>query len=95
MNWINRVFAVLTFGPVVLWLLCILVVVTLGFGFGCVIAEDTANPCTVLGLDLADEAHALGIYAAWGFLLVAPLTLASGLLWIIVAVLRSILRSTR
>ncbi|CUH86476.1 hypothetical protein PH5382_00388 [Phaeobacter sp. CECT 5382] len=87
---INRIFLLFTLGPVLLWLLCIAVVLFLGNVIGCTIHEGFANPCNLLGMDLADTAYSMGVFAAWGPLLFGPVVVGAGILWILVALIRSI-----
>lgn len=87
---INRLLAILTIGPLLLWILSITVVLFLGNVMGCTIHEGFANPCTIAGLDLSDFAYSLGIFAAWGPLLFGPVVLGAGFLWGAVALIRAI-----
>ncbi|MBQ4826401.1 hypothetical protein J4729_17870 [Leisingera sp. HS039] len=83
MRLIRRILAILALGPIAVWLLCIALVILLGFGFGCEINEGFANPCVVLGRDLSETAYSMGILAAWGPLIFGPVSMGAGLLWAI------------
>jgi hypothetical protein len=78
----------LTLGPMAFWLLAILAVLILSGPFGCTINEAGANPCTVGGFDLAEAAYTLGIFAAWGVLLLLPVIAVGGLLWVVAVAVR-------
>ena len=85
----NRLFAILTFGPILLWGLAIITGVALLGGEDCVINEAQVNPCIVFGHDIGTFATTLGLYAAWGPLNFGPFVAAAGVLWVLVAVIRA------
>ena len=87
MRWVHRIFAVLTLGPVVLWLLAIGTIILLGVAGGCRIDEGSVHPCRVLGLEVGEAAYTIGILAAWGPLLIGPICLLAGLLWVTITLI--------
>lgn len=86
-RWVHKVFAVLTMGPVALWLISIAVTLSLGKFGGCVIHEGFANPCVLAGRDWGETAYAVGVFAAWGPLIFAPYVVVAGFGWVAVAVI--------
>ncbi|MCI5095276.1 MAG: hypothetical protein MRY77_03075 [Rhodobacteraceae bacterium] len=91
MKLLHLLLATLTLGPVLLWLLAIVLALFLGGPMGCEIHEGFANPCTILGLDLSETAYSLGMFAAWGSLLVAPVVLIAGALWLVLILISALL----
>lgn len=85
----NRLFALLVFGPFLLWILAIIAVVVLSSSETCVINEAQVNPCIVFGYDIGETATTLGLFAAWGPLIFGPFSAAAGILWALVAVIRA------
>ncbi|MGY9049755.1 hypothetical protein P775_20945 [Puniceibacterium antarcticum] len=84
----NRVFAALVFGPILLWILCIAAVMILSGPFGCTIHEGFANPCLVWGTDQSENAYTFGMLGAWGPLFFGPLVMGVAMLWGIFALIR-------
>ncbi|KZL19097.1 hypothetical protein PsAD2_02155 [Pseudovibrio axinellae] len=66
----RRVLLLLFSAPIVFWLFSALVVLAAGELGGCVIHEGYANPCSLAGYDLGEFLYSLGVFAAWGLLLV-------------------------
>ncbi len=95
MRFLNRLFALLTFAPLGLWLLASAAVLALDHGLGCAINAAAASPCVLAGLDLSEPAYTLGLFAAWGPLLIGPICLGAGILWLLVAMIASIRKRTR
>lgn len=85
MRTMNRLFLALILAPAVLWGLALAAVLVLGGVAGCRIDESSVNPCVVAGLDLSRTAYRLGVTVAWGFFLIAPAMMATGLCWAAVA----------
>ncbi|WP_244520729.1 hypothetical protein [Aliiruegeria lutimaris] len=56
------------------------------------IQEGFANPCQVAGVEIGVLAYSMGVFAAWGLLMVLPFSLGSGLLWAIVALVAHLIR---
>ena len=83
----HRLFAFLTFAPIVAWLICIAGVLLLSVVFDCTIHEGFANPCVVLERDVGKAAYSLGVFAAWGGLLVVPISMGAALIWAITAMI--------
>ncbi len=88
----NRLFALLTFGPLVLWVGCFIAVIALSGLGGCAIDEGNIHPCMVMGRDVGELAATLGIYAAWGPLIFGPFTIGAGMIWGIYAIVRALVR---
>lgn len=57
--------AILT-GPIVLWGLSLLLIISLSKAAGCTVHEGFANPCIVFGVDLGEPLYTLGLFTAWG-----------------------------
>ncbi len=95
MRWVHWIFAVLTLGPLVVWGLAIAGTMILGFWFGCRIDEGGSHPCDVWGRDVGDAAVIMGLYAAWGPLIVGPISFGFGFLWAIFTIACRILRKRR
>lgn len=91
----HRIFLFLTLAPILFWIGCIAVVLLLGGPFGCTIHEGFANDCMVLGLNLGNFAYAAGVWAAWGPLMLWPISLGLGAIWGLVAILQRIRRRLR
>jgi len=81
MRWLHRTLGTLTIGPWVVWAACVAGVLVLGLGFGCNIDEGNVHPCVVAGRDVGDFAYTLGFLAAWGVLILGPISLGAGVLW--------------
>ncbi|WP_010138079.1 hypothetical protein [Oceanicola sp. S124] len=80
---VDRIALWLVLAPLGCWVLAI--AVTLGLtALGCQIDEGSAHSCPLLGVELADFAYSTGVFAAWGGLLVLPLSGGFALLWGIV-----------
>lgn len=75
---INRIVLPFTLGPVLIWLLCIAVVLFLNNVIGCTIHEGFANPCNLLGMDLAKATYGMGFFYCLG---AASLWPTSGWRW--------------
>lgn len=91
----NRIFAILTFGPILLWLSCIGLVLTLGSTAECQINEAGVHPCIIMWRDFGEMAATAGLFAAWGPLIFGPFVLGAGILWMLVAIVRTVLRRKR
>lgn len=89
---IHLVFALLVIGPILLWLGAVGVTLTLAHAFDCTIHEGFANPCRIAGADWGEAAYTLGVFAAWGPLLLAPVVIGAAALWALFALLRVLLR---
>jgi hypothetical protein len=91
MKILHLLLATLTLGPVLLWILAICAALFLGGPMGCDIHQGFATPCTILGLDLSRTAYDIGMFAAWGSLLVAPVVLIAGALWLVLILISALL----
>jgi len=89
---IHLVFALLVIGPILIWLGAAAGVLTLANGFGCTIHEGFATPCLIAGTDWGEAAYTLGLLAAWGPLIFAPVVIGSAALWGLFALVRAFLR---
>ena len=87
MKWVHRIFAILTFGPIVMWLLALASVMYLGFIAGCRIDEGNIHPCTHLGLELGRLANTLGFFASWGVILFGAFSMIAGFVWGVTALI--------
>ena len=88
----NRIFAILTFGPILIWAGCFALVKTLGSAAGCRIDEAEVHPCLIMGRDFGQTAATAGLFATWGSLIFGRFVLGAGILWALVAGVRAILR---
>ena len=70
MRWVHRIFAILTIGPIVLWLAAVAGVILLGGVFNYNINEGGVQPCLVVGRDLV----------------AGPVAICAGILWAMVAI---------
>lgn len=77
---INRIALWLVLAPLGCWLLAMAVTIALG-GLGCTIDEGSAHACRLAGLQLDEFAYAIGLFAAWGGLIVLPISAGFALLW--------------
>ncbi len=94
-RWINRFFALMTFGPILLWLGAIVIVMVLGGVYGCQINEASVNPCDVHGREIGETAALLGFFAAWGPLIMGPVIAVSALAWGVLAIIAYLRRRAR
>lgn len=89
---IHLFFALLVIGPILIWLGAAAGALTLANAFGCTIHEGFANPCLVAGTDWGEAAYTLGLLAAWGPLIFAPVVMGAAMLWALFAAVRALLR---
>ncbi|SDR03836.1 hypothetical protein [Pseudovibrio sp. Tun.PSC04-5.I4] len=66
----RRILLTLFSAPLIFWAISALVVFAASEVGGCKIHEGYANACTVIGYDFGELLYSLGIFAAWGLLLV-------------------------
>lgn len=66
----RRVILLLFSAPIIFWVLSIMTVLAVGELSGCQIHEGFANPCSLAGYDFGEVLYSLGLFAAWGLLLV-------------------------
>ena len=92
---LTLLFAFATFGPLALWGLAVAGALILAGPVGCTIHEGFPNPCDLWGMDLSNTAYGMGVFAAWGLLLVAPVSLGAGLLWVGAVLVSAIRRKRR
>ncbi|PJE31027.1 hypothetical protein SAMN06297129_3643 [Pseudooceanicola antarcticus] len=77
---LNRIALWLVLAPLMCWLLAMALTIALG-GLGCTIDEGSTHACRLLGLKLDNFAYSVGLFAAWGGLIVLPLSAGFALLW--------------
>ena len=94
-RWINRFFALMTFGPVLIWLGAIVAVMVLGGIYDCKIDEAGAYPRDFHGADIGKTAAMLGFLAAWGPVLLGPIVLVSAGAWGLLALIGYLRRRAR
>lgn len=95
MIWLIRAGQVLTFGPLLIWLGSFIGLLFVGFVLGCEVNEGSVQPCMFLGQDIGEIAYAMGIFAAWGSLIMGPIALFGGILWASAALVRRALNRRR
>ncbi len=66
----RRVLLLLFSSPIIFWVLSIVIVMMAGELGGCEINEGFVNPCSWAGYDFGNLLYSLGLFAAWGLLLV-------------------------
>jgi hypothetical protein len=88
----NWVMFLLTAGPVGIWLCSVGLVLILSAAFDCTIHEGFVNSCVVGGVDLGETAYYAGLIAAWGLLILGPISVGAGILWAVVAFIVHLIR---
>ena len=83
---VHWVFAVLTIGPLLIFVLSIAGTLAL-MGEPCGITPDAPNPCQILGIETRGMTSIMGFFAAWGALLLIPASMAFAVLWAIFALI--------
>lgn len=81
MRWVHRILAVLTIGPVVIWILSYVFLTVLGGVIGCPGGDGNAYPCDMSGQNVSGLVAILGIFAIWALMLAGPVAVAAGLVW--------------
>lgn len=66
----RRILLTLFSAPIIFWAFSALVVLAASEIGGCQIHEGYANTCTLVGYDFGEFLYSLGIFAAWGLLLI-------------------------
>lgn len=80
-RWVRLLFAIATFGPILLWIGAIAGVAILGGVFGCQIDESGYHPCEFMGRDVGKTALSMMMWAAWGPLIIGPFVGIAGMSW--------------
>ncbi|MEP2716544.1 hypothetical protein [Pseudophaeobacter sp.] len=87
---INRLFAILTLGPLALWIFSLLALLGLNHGLGCGFDAAYSTPCSLAGIDLAGTNYGTGVFVVWAPFLLGPIVLVAGVLWGLVALIRKL-----
>ncbi|AEV37707.1 hypothetical protein PSE_3199 [Pseudovibrio sp. FO-BEG1] len=66
----RRVLLLLFSSPLIFWIFSVILVLVAGEIAGCEVHEGFANPCSIAGYDISELLYSLGLFAAWGLLLV-------------------------
>jgi hypothetical protein len=85
MKWVHRFFALACALPLLAWLSASAMVVYIGSGDPCAGRDPAVERCTLLGVDIGEWAMLAGFYASWGYLVLVPISVASAVLWALVA----------
>ena len=92
MRWVHRSLAVLTLGPIVIWILCYVFLAVLPSIHGCPAEAGNPYTCDMTDLDVSGWVPILGIFALWVVLSAWPLPVAFGLVWGLIAILQRLWR---
>ncbi|MGH0003082.1 hypothetical protein ACQU0X_23685 [Pseudovibrio ascidiaceicola] len=66
----RRVLLLIFSAPIIFWMLSVVIVLGAGEIANCEIHEGYVNSCSLSGYDFGELLYSLGLFAAWGLLLI-------------------------